>query len=131
MSHKILQRALEIDPNNFLAKSHSAKYYFHLKKYQTAKQFLMDIIEQVQDDETINMLGICNLELEDYEGALGLFFKLAKNYPKNHILLTNLAKCEYKCGKENEALEHIRQALLVFDDYADALNLLEEINNGK
>ncbi|MBQ7287361.1 MAG: tetratricopeptide repeat protein [Candidatus Gastranaerophilales bacterium] len=131
MSHKILQRALEIDPNNFLAKSHSAKYYFHLKKYQTAKQFLMDIIEQVQDDETLNMLGICNLELEDYEGALGLFFKLAKNYPKNHILLTNLAKCEYKCGKENEALEHIRQALLVFDDYADALNLLQEINNGK
>ena len=90
----------------------------------------MDIVEQVQDDETLNMLGICNLEVKDYEGAMGIFYKLALIYPKNHILLTNLAKCEYYCGKKNEALEHVRQALLVFDDYSDALNLLEEINNG-
>ena len=127
----ILQKALEIAPDNFLAKSHSAKYYFHMKKYEIAKEFLSDIIEQVQDDETINMLGVCHLELEEYEQAAGLFFKLVKYYPKNHILLTNLAKCEYKIGKIKEAKEHLRQALLVFDDYQDALNLLEEINNGK
>lgn len=127
----ILQKALEIAPDNFLAKSHSAKYYFHMKKYEIAKEFLSDIIEQVQDDETINMLGVCHLELEEYEQAAGLFFKLVKYYPKNHILLTNLAKCEYKIGKIEEAKEHLRQALLVFDDYQDALNLLEEMNNGK
>ena len=127
---KPLQRALAIEPDNFLAKSHSAKYYFQMKKYDIAKQFLQDIIEQVQDDETVNMLGICYLEEENYNEALGLFFKLIKSYPDNHILLTNLAKCEYKCNKKEEALEHIRRALMIFDDYKEALELLEEINNG-
>ena len=127
---KPLQKALAIEPDNFLAKSHSAKYYFQMKKYDVAKQFLQDIIEQVQDDETVNMLGICYLEEENYEDALGLFFKLIKSYPDNHILLTNLAKCEYKCNKKDEALEHIRRALMIFDDYKEALELLEEINNG-
>ncbi|MBE7708653.1 MAG: tetratricopeptide repeat protein [Cyanobacteria bacterium SIG27] len=130
-SSQTLQKALEIAPDNFLAKSHSAKYYFHMKKYEVAKEFLVDIIEQVQDDETVNMLGICHLELKEYDKALGLFFKLLKYYPKNHILLTNLARCEYETGKIEEAKEHVRQALLVFDDYQEALNLLEEINNGK
>ena len=126
-----LQKALEIAPDNFLAKSHSAKYYFQIKKYEVAKQFLQDIIEQVQDDETMNMLGICYLQEENYQDAMGIFYKLAINYPKNHILLTNLAKCEFKSGKTNEACEHLRQALMIFDDYKDALDLLEEINNGK
>lgn len=126
-----LQEALNIAPDNFLAKSHSAKYYFQVKKYDVAKQFLADIIEKTKDDETMNMLAICYLEEENYKDAMGIFYKLAQIYPKNHILLTNLAKCEYKCEKKNEALEHLRQALLVFDDYKDALDLLEEINNGK
>lgn len=127
----VLQKALAIDPNNFLAKTHMAKLYFQQRKYDTAKQFLMDIIETIQDDETMNMLGICYLETQEYNEAMGIFYKLALNYPKNHILLTNLAKCELKCGRKKEALDHIRQALLVFDDYSDALNLLEEVNSGK
>ncbi|MBR5304216.1 MAG: tetratricopeptide repeat protein [Candidatus Gastranaerophilales bacterium] len=126
-----LQKALEIAPDNFLAKSHSAKYYFQVKKYDIAKQFLLDIIEQVQDDETMNMLGICYLVEENYHDAMGIFHKLVLNYPKNHILLTNLAKCEYNCDKKQEANEHLRQALMIFDDYKEALDLLEEINNGK
>ena len=125
-----LQKALSLEPDNFLAENHSAKYYFDLKKYDTAKQFLLDIVEQVQDDETINMLGICYLEEKNYKDAIGCFSKLAKTYSNNHILLTNLARCEYEIGKKNEAMEHIRQALMIFDDYTDALNLLEEINNG-
>ena len=63
------------------------------------------------------------------ENAMGLFSKLAIKYPKNHILLTNLAKCEIKCNKKQEAKEHLRQALMIFDDFEDALNLLEELNN--
>lgn len=126
-----LQQALSIDPSNFLAKSHSAKYYFQIQKYDIAKQFLVDLIEQVQDDETMNMLGICYLEEKNYQEALGIFFKLTQIYPENHILLTNLAKCEHMCDKKSEAKEHLRQALMIFDDYQEALDLLEEINNGK
>ena len=69
----------------------------------------MDIIEQVQDDETINMLGICNLELEDYEGALGLFFKLAKNYPKNHILLETFWKLQNFFSTQDHYHKHLKQ----------------------
>lgn len=126
----VLQKALSIAPDNFLAKTHIAKLYFQQGKYDTAKQFLLDVIETTQDDETMNMLGICYLENNEFEEAMGIFYKLVVRHPKNHILLTNLAKCEYKCSKKEEALEHLRQALMVFDDYEDALKLLEEINNG-
>ncbi len=126
-----LNKALSIAPDSFLAKTYSAKYYFQKGNYKTAKQFLLDTIEKTQDDETMNMLGICYLEEQEFDKALGIFYKLAVNYPKNHILLTNLAKCEYKTNKKKEALEHIRQALMIFDDYNDALSLLEEINNGQ
>ncbi len=126
-----LQKALKIDSNNFLAKTHIAKYYFQEKKYDIAIQFLLDITQTTKDDETLNMLAVCYMELKEYENAMGIFYKLALSYPDNHILLTNLAKCELKCDKKNEAQEHIRQALMIFDDYQEALDLLEEINCGK
>jgi len=128
---EILQKAIKIEPENFLAKTHIAKLYFQLGKYEIAKEFLRDLIEKTQDDETMNMLAICYLEMNEFEDAMGIFYKLAQKYPNNHILLTNLAKCEYKCNKKETATEHLRQALMVYDDYQEALNLLEEINNGK
>ena len=127
----VLQQALKIDSNNFLAKSHSAKLYYHLKKYDVAKEFLIDIAESTQDDETMNMLAYCYMETGDFENAMGIFYKLALAYKDNHVLLTNLAKCEIKCAKINEAKEHLRQALMIFEDYQDALVLLEEIKNAK
>ena len=126
-----LQHALKIDPNNFLAKNHIAKYYFQEGKYDIAIEFLLDIIQTIKDDETLNMLAVCYMEQKEYENAMGIFYKLANKYPDNHILLTNLAKCELKCNKKEEAQEHIRQALMIFDDYQEALDLLEEINCGK
>ncbi len=128
---KTLQKALKIDPNNFLAKNHIAKYYFQEGKYDIAIEFLLDIVQSIKDDETLNMLAICYLEQKQYENAMGIFYKLANKYPNNHILLTNLAKCEIKCSKISEAQEHLRQALMIFDDYKEALDLLEEINCGK
>lgn len=129
-SQKVLQKAIKYEPDNFLAKTHLAKLYFQLKKYPTALELLKDIVEKTTDDETMNMLGVCYLELQDYDCAMGIFYKLALKYPKNHILLYNLAKCEHECKKDKEAIEHIRQALMVYDDFEDALKLLEEIKNG-
>ena len=127
----MLQKAIQIQPDNFLARLHIAKYYFKFSKYETAKQFLQDIVETMQDDEIMNMLAVSYMETNEFENAMGLLSKLVVKYPKNHILLTNLAKCEAKCDKKDEAIEHLRQALLIFDDYSEALNLLKELNNGR
>ena len=126
-----MQEAIKLDSGNFLAKLHLAKYYFQERNWGNAKQLLLDILEKTNDDETKNMLAISFMELGEYQEALGLFSKLIKDYPKNHMLLLNLAKCEYKTLKKDQALEHLRQALLIFEDYPEALELLEEINNGK
>ena len=77
------------------------------------------------------MLGYCYLKSEDYESAMGIFYKLSLKYPQNHIILTDLAKCELKCNKKKEALEHLRAALMIFDDYAPALELLKEADIGE
>lgn len=125
----ILQKAIKIEPDNFLAKTHIAKLYFQMQKYETAREFLIDIVEKNQDDETMNMLAICYIKLEEYEKAMGILYKLAIKYPQNHILLTDLAKCEHFCNKDKESLEHLRQALMIYDDYDEALNLLEELKS--
>lgn len=130
-SFKLLQKALEIDPTSFLAKNYLAKYYFSEKKYDITKELLLDIIQTTKDDETLNMLAISYMETEEYENAMGIFSKLVVTYPKNHILLTNLAACESKCERKKEAQNHIQQALLIFDDYKPALKILEELKNGK
>lgn len=125
-SFELLQKALKIDPTNFLAKNHLAKYYFSQAKYETAKELLLDVIQTTKDDETMNMLAISYMETKEEENAMGIFSKLIARYPQNHILLTNLAKCELKCNRKKEAQEHLRQALLIFDDYEPALKLLGE-----
>ena len=126
-TNEYLQKAIEIDPTNFLAKNHLAKYYFEIKKFDIAKQFLLDLTSDIKDDETMNMLAICYMETNDFEDAMGIFSKLVVDYPKNHILLTNLAKCELQCQKITEATEHLRQALMIYSDFDEALKLLEEI----
>ena len=47
------------------------------------------------------------------------------------MLFTNLAYCEHKIGEDTLALEHIRRALLIFDDYKEAKELLEEIKSNE
>ncbi|MBQ2983187.1 MAG: tetratricopeptide repeat protein [Candidatus Gastranaerophilales bacterium] len=126
VSFELLQKALKIDPMNFLAKNHLAKYYFSQAKYETAKELLLDVIQTTKDDETMNMLAISYMETKEEKNAMGIFSKLIARYPQNHILLTNLAKCELKCNRKKEAQEHLRQALLIFDDYEPALKLLGE-----
>lgn len=126
-----LKKALQLDPEHFLAKTYLAKYYFVMEKYEPLKQLLLDVVEKVKDDETMNMLAVAYLETGEYEPAMGILSKLIVTYPENHMMLTNLAKCEYNCNKKNEALEHIRQALMMYDDYEPAIKLLEVINNGK
>lgn len=130
-AYEYLEKSIKIAPDSFLSKINMAKYYFQLKKYDVAKELLIDCVEKTKDDETMNMLAICYLEEKDYESAMGLFSKLIVNYPKNHILLTNLARCEFECNKKDKAQEHLRQALMIFDDYKEALDLLKEINCGK
>lgn len=131
-SYKMLKKALKANPNCFLAKVHIAKYYFAKEQYDIAKEFLLDIVNTAKDDETMNMLGVCYLKTNEFENASGIFSKLMPNYSNNHILLTNLARCEKETGRIDEAKEHLRQALMIFDDYKEALELLEEIKvNGK
>ncbi len=129
-AYKYLQESLKIAPDGFLAKTYLAKYYYIHKKYDVLKQLLLDIVEKTKDDETMNMLAVAYLETDEFEPAMGIFSKLAVTYPNNHIVLTNLAKCEFKCNKTKEANEHLRQALMIFEDYEPALELLKEINNG-
>ncbi len=127
-AEEILHKAIKISPDNFLAKIHLAKLYYAKQNWETAKQFLLDAVNTVKDDETMNMLAICYKNTGEYDSASGLLYKLADKYPKNHVLLTDLAECEIKCDKKQQAKKHLQDALMVFDDYEPALKLLEEIS---
>ena len=123
-----LQEALKINPKNYIALYNMAKVYFSLKKYKIAKEVLEDILNITKDDaQVLNMLGISYLKLKDFKAACGIFEKLKKDFPKNHILLCNLARCYLGLNEVQKAKEAAQEALLIFSDYDEALKILKEV----
>lgn len=122
-----LQAAIKLDPKNYIALYNLSKIYFAQKKYSVAKQILEDMLNIKKDSEILNMLGLCYLKTKDYKAAIGIFEKLRKDFPKNHILLCNLGECYLKLGEFEKAKEAANAALLIFSDYDEALKIIKEV----
>lgn len=126
---KNLQTALGLEPDNQKAKFTLAKIYFDDKKYSTSRDLLLDIAN-TEEAEVLNLLAKNCMKLKDFEMAGGIFKKLSKNYPKNHILLCDLARCEIELKNFKQAKETLKQALMIFPDYEDGIKLLKQAEQG-
>ena len=122
-----LQEAIKINPKNYIALYNLAKVYFSQNKYSVAKQILEDILSMNKDPEILNMLALCYLKTKDYKAACAIFEKLAKDFPKNHILLCNLGECYLNLKEFDKAKKAADEALLLFSDYDEALKIIKEV----
>ena len=124
-------KVLQIEPEHVESRFELAKIYFSQKKYETAKALLLDVLNTPNNAEIINLYAQIELRLKNYDIACALFEKLCELYPKNHLLLTDCAKCCLKTGKTKEAKDFAKRALEIFSDFSDALKILEEIQGGQ
>ena len=126
-----LKTALRLSPDNCRIKFALAKIYFEKKKYSISKDLLIDVAGNDNSPETLNLLAKSYAKLKDFKSAAGIFNKLAKTYPNNHILLTELAKCQLKLGAFQNAKENAKKALMIFSDFEDAIKVLKEAQNNE
>ncbi len=80
-----------------------------------------------KDVEIENMLALCYMNTKKYEQAIEIFENLKKEFPKNHILITNLAQCYLKLGDIEYAKKNANEALLIFPEYSDAIKIIKKV----
>ncbi len=92
---------------------------------------MLDITDSSGSEEILNLLAKNYMKLKEYETAANIFHKLSHEYPENHLLLCDLARCEIKLGKLDHAKEHIKKALMIFPDFEEGIKLLKEVQNNE
>ena len=105
-----LKIAINLSPKNYKAKFTIAKIYFEDKKYTISKDLLLDIVD-IPNPEISNLLAKCYMKLKEFKMAAGIFKKLSNEYPNNHILLCDLAKCQIKMEEFENAKENAKDRM--------------------
>ncbi|GBF23459.1 TPR repeat-containing protein, partial [Candidatus Gastranaerophilus sp. (ex Termes propinquus)] len=128
---KNLEKALELgydedsDTGYYLAKA-----YYGLKKYDVVRNMLK-YVDIKEDPEALNLLALSHMKLREWAQARDIFKELTGKYPKNHIMLTNLAKCELKLNEFEAAKTYASKALEVFSDFDDAIKILKKVEQNE
>ncbi|MCD8024330.1 MAG: tetratricopeptide repeat protein, partial [Candidatus Gastranaerophilales bacterium] len=87
-----------------------------------------DITSVTLDAEILNLLAMVYQKLKEYEHAFGIFEKLYRLYPNNHIIAVNLSECFLKMNNKKEAKKYAMEALSIYSDFPDALKILREVD---
>ncbi len=54
---------------------------------------LDDVVNTPNNAEIVNLLARAEVKLKNYTTAEFLFKKMLETYPKNHLIMTDLANC--------------------------------------
>ena len=99
-----------------------------MKDYEDAKMFLVKSLELEDNNDTKNLLALCYFELGDFEQAKNIFQKLYEKSPNNLNLLLNIAKCQEKLGKKDEALKTLDKVVDVFPECEEAHEMIRALS---
>jgi len=83
------------------------------------------------ETDTFNELAICQIEMEDFEGARTNLEKALRLEPENVKIIVNLGSLAYRIGKKGEALGFFRSALEIDPDDALAKGWIEKTERGE
>ncbi len=101
---------------------------FLLKEFEDAKMYLVKSYEIDKNDETENLLGLCYMELKNYEQALNIFKHLLEKNNANINVLLNIAKCHKEMNQNDLALQTAERITEILPDCEDALEMIRELS---
>ena len=91
------KKALEISPENIQNTLTFANHLYHQKLFERSKELLFSIIKQnPYHSESLNRLGLCHLEQENYNAALSNFERALEINPNQIEPLNNKGLTFYK-----------------------------------
>ncbi|MBM4207050.1 MAG: type IV pilus biogenesis/stability protein PilW [Gammaproteobacteria bacterium] len=126
-----LQKAVEKDPNN--ARAHSALAFLNEKinHFDEAKQHYEAAVTIAPDDISVqNNYGRFLCERRQFERGLSYLQQAAGNLlnDRSWITLTNSARCHLGMGQRPQAINLLKQALQLNEQYPAALLEMQEIS---
>ncbi|KEP62294.1 UNVERIFIED_CONTAM: tetratricopeptide repeat-containing protein [Hammondia hammondi] len=105
----MLQKCLEIDENNILAKLHLSQVYVYREEWDRSEEILQTLLEENPDDTHIlNNLGQVALNKGDNEKALQFLERVLKINPEDELAHMHLCELLCKTNQPARALEHFK-----------------------
>ena len=123
-----LKKANDINSNDALVLYNLGNVYYTNKEYKKAKKMLEKAYLLNLNPETLNLLGIVNMKLNNFEEAKNYFEKLYQDYKNNPYLLLNLGKCYIKLTQNDKAREYLNKANDLLPDFEEVCELLKNLN---
>ena len=123
-----LKKANDINSNDALVLYNLGNVYYTNKEYKKAKKMLEKAYLLNLNPETLNLLGIVNMKLNNFEEAKNYFEKLYQDYKNNPYLLLNLGKCYIKLTQNDKAREYLNKANDLLPDFEELCELLKNLN---
>jgi len=107
----LFQRAVDINPHNFIAQAQLGTILYEEKKYAEAKAHILAAKALLPDDYSVNnTLGLILSKENNYDEAEQTFKMILGRLPNNPAILTNLASLYFQVGKDKLAMEYFKQA---------------------
>ena len=106
----------------------AGRIYYLDKDYDCAKMYLVKAFELEKLPDVQNLLGLCYMELGNYEQAKSIFNNLLEKAPMNVNVLLNLAHCCDKLGQNDEALQFAEKITDTFPECEEAQELIRKLS---
>ncbi|KFH12435.1 tetratricopeptide repeat-containing protein [Toxoplasma gondii MAS] len=105
----MLQKCLEIDENNILAKLHLSQVYVYREEWDRSEEILQALLEENPDDTHIlNNLGQVALNKGDNEKAFQFLERVLNINPEDELAHMHLCELLCKTNQPARALEHFK-----------------------
>ncbi len=113
--------AVTIDENDEFALLHKAHSFYHLKKWEEAKENYTLLLDSWLDKWQINFfIADCYENLGQLDEALEYYFKVEKEMPTHYETLTGIAYCFLQLEELENALFYLNKAIKTDRNLPDA-----------
>ena len=125
VSHKtenlinIIQKGLEINPENEDLKILQGKIYFDNNEFEKSKEIFLSFSKNTENSEILNYYGLFSMEDHDYISAIKYFSRAFNIDNKNSSYAYNLSNAYYLNGWLEEAITTYKKALYLAPDNID------------
>ena len=96
--------------------------------FEEAKMYLIKAYELEKLPDVQNLLGLCYLELGNYEQAKTIFLNMYEKLPLNVNVLLSVAKCCEKLGQNDEAISYAEKLVEQFEDCEEAHEIIRRLS---
>lgn len=123
-----IKKVLEKCENSAFLLYVAGRIFFLANDFEDAKMYLIKAYELEKLTDVQNLLGLCYLELGNFEQAKTIFLNMYEKLPLNVNVLLNVAKCCERLGEKDEAISYAEKLVEHFEECEEAHELIRRLS---